>query len=229
MRPTQHGVAMLVVLMLTLGLLILGQSAMLLLDQVALRSGTYRRGEIGAYCAEEGLNLGRAWVLQNMNGSSQLNPKLLDAPDGVTPPSPNPAIGFFADPFNPMSLQIKDLCAFNTTTTTWQGVGSKVTGLNGVCRTDALGNNMYRINILDDMDEATTTQYNPFNDTNNVFIIRSECANSASWNKNGQGLDFQDIAMIEVNQSGANSCYGGGAGPASASNNSAGCGGGYPN
>jgi hypothetical protein len=229
-RTDSRGVALLIVLMMTLGLLILGQSAMLLLDQVAQRSGSYRRGEIGGYCAEEGLNLGRAWVLQNMNGANQLNPAVMDATDGVTPPAPGPpSVGLFADPFDPTSLKVRDLCAFNTTASVWPGVGAKVTGLAGVCRTDALGNNMYRINLIDDMDEPVNTVYNPFNDKNNVFILRAECTNSASWNNNGQGLELQDVAMIEVNQSGATSCPGGGAGPAGGSTNSAGCGGGYPN
>ncbi len=73
----ERGVALLIVLMLILGLLILGQAAMLSLDQIALRSGTYRRQETGSYCAEEGLNLARAWLLKALNGATQINPLVL--------------------------------------------------------------------------------------------------------------------------------------------------------
>jgi hypothetical protein len=207
-----RGVALLIVLMLILGLLILGQAAMLSLDQIALRSGTYRRQETGSYCAEEGLNLGRAWLLRALNGATQISPVLLTE--------------LLADPSDPtndatgMHSPLKDLCQIVAV----PGPPA-VAGLSGLCRPDpnSPGSNMYQINLIDDIDEQPPGT-DPFHDTNNVFFLRAECLAQSSVQRPSNGLQQNDVAMVEVNQSGASNCYG-----MTGSSNMAGCGGGYAN
>jgi len=208
----QRGVALLIVLMLILGLLILGQAAMLSLDNIALRSGTYRRQETGNYCAEEGLNLARAWLLKALNGATQINPVLLGQ--------------LLADPSDPtndatgMQSPTKDLCQINLV----PGPPA-VTGLVNLCRADPTSPTgwMYQINLIDDIDEQPPG-IDPFSDTNNVFFLRAECLAGAAQLRPQSGLQTTDVAMVEVNQSGASNCYG-----MSGSANAAGCGGGYAN
>ncbi len=215
LRPTgrdERGVALLIVLMLILGLLILGQAAMLSLDQIAQRSGTYRRQEQGNYCAEEGLNLARAWLLRALNGATQINP-LLEQELLADPSDPtNDATG--------MQSNTKDLCQIVAV----PGPPA-VAGLFGLCRPDPTSPDgwMYQINLIDDIDE-TPPNIDPFHDTNNVFFLRAECLSGASQVRPSNGLQQSDVAMIEVNQSAASSCYG-----MTGSANPAGCGGGYAN
>src|SRR5579863_2245255 len=107
-----RGVALLVVLMSFEGMLVVGQMAMLLLDSVTQRSGVFRRLEQGQYCTEEGLNLGRAWVMQNASVTGSINSTILTGvPKGK---------GLFVDPSNPVdfstaSAQEKDLCLLPST------------------------------------------------------------------------------------------------------------------
>jgi ribosome-associated protein len=190
-----RGVALLIVLMLILGLLILGQAAMLSLDQIAQRSGTYRRQQQGNYCAEEGLNLARAWLLKALNGATVLNPileqQLLADPSDPT----NDATG--------MHSATKDLCQIVTV----PGPPA-IAGLSGLCRTDpSSGLPMYQINLIDDIDEQPPN-IDPFHDTNNVFFLRAECLANSSVLRPNSGLQQSDVAMVEVNQSAASSCYG---------------------
>jgi hypothetical protein len=208
----ERGVALLIVLMLILGLLILGQATMLSLDQIALRSGTYRRQETGSYCAEEGLNLARAWLLRALNGNTQINPVLLQQ--------------LLADPSDPtndatgMQSNAKDLCQIVNV------LGPPITpGLSGLCRPDPTSPDgwMYQINLIDDIDEQPPN-IDPFRDTNNVFFLRAECLSQNAILRPTNGLQQGDVAMVEVNQSGASSCYG-----MTGSANPAGCGGGYAN
>jgi len=224
--PRNHGVALMVVLMLIAGLLVVGQMAMLLLDSVTQRSGTFRRLEQGEYCAEEGLNLGRAWVMQNAALSGSVNSTILTGPPGAV------GTGLFADPsntadFSRSKVPHKDLCALSSTVATAIGTQS-VFGLAGICRLMSINdpNNawcvagggtapcpMYRINLIDDMDEMPPTQIDPYTDHNQAFFIRSECmaqnVNSTTTNQqavvttivaatdlNRQPLD--DVAFIEV-------------------------------
>ena len=208
----ERGVALLIVLMLILGLLILGQATMLSLDNIALRSGTYRRQETGSYCAEEGLNLARAWLLKALNGATQINPVILQQ--------------LLADPSDPTSDATgmqnvnKDLCQIVSI-----AGPPAVAGLINLCRVDATSPTgfMYQINLIDDIDEQPPN-IDPFHDTNNVFFMRAECLSGTSVLRPSNGLQQADVAMVEVNQSAAASCYGmsGGANPA-------GCGGGYAN
>ncbi len=207
----QRGVALLIVMMVILGLVILGQSAMLWLDRVAQSSGLYRRQEAGGYCAEEGLNLGRAWILQQMGAATQLDPLIL-----------NPLL---ADPANPsdLALATKDLCqivgAPGTITLT---SGRKISGLANLCRIDpTTGNPMYRINLIDDIDEPPPNA-NPFVDQDNVFLIRAECVRPSleyKVQRAGASQQTTDVALVEVNQAGGAGCYSGPGGPG-------GCGGG---
>jgi hypothetical protein len=208
----ERGVALLIVLMLILGLLILGQAAMLSLDQIALRSGTYRRQEAGNYCAEEGLNLARAWLLKALNGATQINPVLLTE--------------LLADPSDPtndatgMQSNTKDLCQIVNVP------GPPIiAGLHDLCRADPSSPTgwMYQINLIDDIDEQPP-KTDPFHDTNNVFFLRAECLSGAAVLRPASGLQQTDVAMVEVNQSGASNCYG-----MTGSANPAGCGGGYAN
>jgi hypothetical protein len=208
----KRGVALLIVLMLILGLLILGQAAMLSLDQIALRSGTYRRQEQGNYCAEEGLNLARAWLLKALNGATQINPLILQQ--------------LLADPSDPtndatgMQSNTKDLCQVVAV-----AGPPAVAGLFGLCRADPTSPDgwMYQINLIDDIDEQPPN-IDPFHDTNNVFFLRAECLSGSALLRPSNGVQQTDVAMIEVNQSAASSCYG-----MTGSANPAGCGGGYAN
>ncbi len=226
-RPAgTRGVALLIVLMLTLILLVLGQTAMLLLDNVAQRSGTYRRTEVGNYCAEEGLNLARAWLLRTMGASTQIPVQVLNATGQTSSVSlPSAQNGFLADPMEYGSLAARDLCVFPG-----GNVGTPPVSVPAVvCRTDpSTGLPLYRLNLIDDIDEPTGSKIDPFTDHNNVFLLRSECLASTSVNKKNN-LTYQNVAMIEVNQAGASSCYGNSAGPSASGSNSAGCGGGYTN
>ena len=205
MERSSRGVAMLIVLMIILGLIVLGQSAMLWMDHVAQSSGLYRRQEGAAYCAEEGVALGRAWVLTQMGTAPQINPLIL-----------NPLL---ADPANPadLSLATKDLCQIGPLALPG---GLNITGLAGLCRLDPqTGAPMYRINLVDDIDEPPPTA-NPFQDQNNVFMIRAECQRPSMEFQiaaNGTSRQTTDVAIVEVNQSGLSGCYGSG--------NPAGCGG----
>ena len=216
LSDNRNGVALLIVMMIILGLLILGQAAMLLLDQVALRSGTYRRQEAGGYCAEEGLNLGRAWLLGAMAGNPQLPPTTLN--------------WLLADPTDPTATGInglananKDLCLIGTGMIPLAS-GTTIPGLSGWCRTDSAGNPLYRINLVDDLDEPPPNA-NPIKDENNVFILRAECLDTNTiLRSQATGQSNQDVAMVEINQAGSSSCYG-----LSSGANAAGCGGGYAN
>jgi hypothetical protein len=196
--PKNRGVALLIVLMIVLGLIILGQSAMLWLDRVAQSSGLYRRQEGGTYCAEEGGALGRAWILAQMGAAPMINPIILNT--------------LLADPANPadLALATKDLCQIGPLVLP---NGQPITGLAGLCRLDPLtGLPMYRINLVDDIDEPPPTP-NPFQDQNNVFMIRSECARPTleyPVRLNGNQQQDTDVALVEVNQSGLAGCYGGG-------------------
>lgn len=184
-----HGVALLVVLMLIAGLLVVGQMAMLLLDSVTQRSGTFRRTEQGQYCAEEGLNLGRAWVMQNAALTGSIDSTILSGPTGAL------GSGLLTDPSYPedftsagskRAVPGKDLCVIGATAIG----GVAVTGLAGLCRLiPATGPNanwcgagagncaMYRLNLIDDMDETptATNPIDPYTDHNSAFFIRSEC------------------------------------------------------
>jgi len=221
-----HGVALLVVLMLIAGLLVVGQMAMLLLDSVTQRSGTFRRQEQGQYCAEEGLNLGRAWVMQNAALTGSIDSTILSGPPASL------GSGLFADPANPADFKAsknKDLCILSSTVATGIG-GLSVFGLGGLCRlipassansnwcgTGAGTCSMYRINLIDDMDESPTlpNKIDPYTDHNAAFFIRSECmaenVNSITANQqavvslilpttdlNRQPLD--EVAFVEVRE-----------------------------
>src|SRR5450432_778422 len=205
MDRRNRGVALLIVLMIILGLIVLGQSAMLWLDHVAQSSGTYRRQEGSAYCAEEGIALGRAWILAQMGTASQINPLIL-----------NPLL---ADPANAadLTLATKDLCQIGGLALP---SGLIITGLAAICRIDPqTGGPMYHINLVDDMDEPPPNA-NPFQDQNNVFMIRAECARPSmdvQVTVNGTARQDTDVAVVEVNQSGSTPCYGPGT--------AAGCGG----
>jgi hypothetical protein len=230
--------ALLIVLMIIVGLLLVGQMAMLVLDNVTARSGTFRRTEEGQYCAEEGLNLGRAWVAQQAAASGSVNPTILTGvPSGT---------GLFADPGLPTDFKStanKDLCTISSTA----GIlinGNLVKGLGGICRTipasspnanwclaGAPNCAMYRINLVDDIDEPPPT-INPYVDENQAFFIRSECM-AYNTNSNPQGLSgalgvvtaatnldaipIDQVAFVEVNEAGNSKGYG-------TSNNSAGAG-----
>jgi hypothetical protein len=210
-NDNRRGVAMLIVLMIILGLIMLGQSAMLWLDRVAQSSGLYRRQEGSSYCAEEGLNLGRAWILQQMGTAPQIDPLIL-----------NPLL---ADPADPASLSLpsKDLCQIGPNVLL--SSGKKITGLLALCRIDPVtGTSMYRINLIDDIDENPPTP-NPFQDKNNVFLVRSECKRPSMEHTaahNGVPTQITQVAIVEVNQAGLAGCYGNNINPA-------GCGGGYAN
>jgi hypothetical protein len=219
-----------VVLMLIAGLLVVGQMAMLLLDSVTQRSGTFRRLEQGEYCAEEGLNLGRAWVMQNAALSGSVNSMILTGPPAGV------GTGLFADPSNPndftrlsskRAVPGKDLCALSSTVATAIGTQS-VFGLAGICRLMSINdpNNawcvagggtapcpMYRINLIDDMDEMPPTQIDPYTDHNQAFFVRSECmaqnVNSITTGQkavvtpiavttNLETQPWDDVAFIEV-------------------------------
>jgi hypothetical protein len=199
-----RGVALLVVLMIVLGLIILGQSAMLWLDRVAQSSGLYRRQEGGGYCADEGVALGRAWVLSEMGTGAALPPGIL-----------NPLL---ADPANPadLTLATKDLCQIGPMVLP---SGFAIVGLAGLCRVDPqTGLPMYSINLIDDIDEPPPNM-NPYLDTNSVFMIRSECRRPTLTYpvmNAGKPRQTTNVALVEVNQAGATSCYGPG--------NAAGCG-----
>jgi hypothetical protein len=192
---------MLIVLMIVLGLIILGQSSMLWLDRVAQQSGLYRRQEGSAYCADEGVALGRAWVLSEMGAASQLNPLIL-----------NPLL---ADPANPQDLTLptKDLCQIGANFALSTGI--VINGLANMCRIDPqTGLPIYSITLVDDIDEPPPNA-NPFVDKNNVFMIRSECRRANleyQVSKNGQPQQDTDVAIVEVNQSGSTPCYGPGSG-----------------
>jgi hypothetical protein len=228
-RSRERGVALLTVLLLIGGLLVLGQSAMLVMDQVAKKSGGYRRGTRALYCAEEGLNLGRAWVLQQLAGFSALPDGLLSGvPAGV---GVGPGAGLLADPVdvNDLSSPNKDLCQIPSGgPIVIGGVTVKTGGLAGICRTDAAGRPLYRINLVDDLDEPPATGINPFQDLDEVFLIRAECLATDSvlaWDPNNPATGpktLVDVATLEVNMAGATQCYG----PAGSG---AGCGGGYAN
>jgi hypothetical protein len=98
--------------------------------------------------------------------------------------------------------------------------GVSIVGLAGLCRLDPqTGLPMYQINLIDDIDEPPPNM-NPFVDTNNVFMIRSENRRPALEYPvmyNGKQQQETDVVLVEVNQSGSTPCYGGG--------NAAGCGG----
>jgi hypothetical protein len=186
--------------MVIVGLVILGQSAMLWLDNVAQRSGLYRRQEGGSYCAEEGLNLGRAWILAQMGTATQMDPLIL-----------NPLL---ADPANPADLASanKDLCQITGPPGTFLlPTGRAISGLSTLCRVDPqTGAPMYRINLIDDIDEAPPVP-NPFQDKNNVFILRAECIRpSLEYSKQlaGTPTEMTNVALIEINQAGGTGCYG---------------------
>ncbi len=227
-----RGVAILVVLMLIAGLLIVGQMAMLVLDQVTQRSGTFRRLEQGQYCVEEGLNLGRAWVTQNASLSGSINPIILTG-------APLKGTGLFADPANPNDFKWalnKDLCELSSTAATTYVGGPPFFGLQGICRTipasDPNANwcgaaplcPMYRINLVDDIDEPPPA-VDPYTDENQAFFIRAECMakDVGTTAVTGANPALDQVAFVEVNEAGGGNCYGpGGA-------NHAGCGGGPAN
>ena len=125
----------------------------------------------------------------------------------------------YPDPTNlaDLALPTKDLCQIGPL-----GLpsGLAITGLAGVCRPDPqTGTPMYRINLVDDMDEPPPNA-NPFQDQNNVFMIRAECVRPSmevQVTANGTRRQDTDVVLVEVNQSGLASCYGPG--------NPAGCGG----
>jgi hypothetical protein len=204
-RRDNRGVALLVVLMIVLGLIILGQSAMLWLDRVAQTSGLYRRQEGGGYVAAEGQALGRAWVLSAMGPATVLDPQILNH--------------FLADPADPADLAspAKDLCQVGPIILP---SGLPVVGLAGLCRLDPqTGQPMYSINLIDDIDEAPPNM-NPFVDTNSVFMIRAESRRPGmnfSVSAGGTKQVTTEVSAVEVNQAGSTPCYGGG--------NPAGCGG----
>ena len=229
-KPAEvRGVALLIVMLILAGLLVLGQMAMLLMDRVTQRSGAFHRYLSGVPCAEEGLNLGRAWILQAMAGGSSLNPMILQGPNpggGTTP-----GTGLLADPSDPLDLVNKDLCRMPYPGPVMIG-SQKVVGLSGLCRTDPGGSctsppcPAYRLDLIDDPDEITG-QLNPWVDQNQVFILRAECLESGATSKGpldskGNPTTVVDVAYVEVNQAGGSNCgvYGPGVNPA-------GCGGGY--
>jgi len=235
-RTDERGIALLMVLMLVAGLLVLGESAMLVMGNVAKKSGEFRRAHRGQYCADEGLNLGRAWVLQQLKGFAAL-------PDGVLSGSPPgtgvggpPNAGLLADPLdvNDMNSVNKDLCRIPAgAPTTFGGVVIPTGGLGGICRLDSAGNPMYRINLIDDVDDPISGPVNPFLDRDEVFLIRSECLVPEAtvvldpkptfpFTAENSPRARVDVALVEVNQAGATYCYG----PVGSG---AGCGGGYAN
>ncbi len=242
-----HGVALLVVLMLLAGLLIVGQMAMLLMDNVTQRSGAFRRSEQSSYCAEEGLNLGRAWAMQNAAKSGSINSLLLSGAPGHL------GQGLLTDPANPTdfsaaNVTVKDLClipALPAAATTYGGVAFY--GLGGICRLIPAGSpnanwcglgagkcSMYRVNLVDDMDEIPPNLIDPYTDENQAFFIRSECMSEnvnpqmgsfggTSYESNSAAQTLDQVAFVMVNEAGGSACPGGNRG------NNAGCGGGPPN
>ncbi len=222
--------AMLLVLFVILGLLVVGQMVMLLMDHVTRRSGQYRRGERGQYCAEEGLNLGRAWVLSEiaLNNGGIPAALLSGMPKGM---------GLLADPANPDDFRAKDLCSFPSMSETTLG-GVSFYGLGGglgqsVCRLDSsltyCGSPpcpIYRINLVDDIDELPSGTLDPYTDENMSFFIRAECMlpddSDVSGFDGGVPEVVDAVATMEIMEAGGGNCYGpGGSG--------AGCGGGYAN
>ncbi len=160
-RAKRRGMAMLMVLMVVAALLVLGQLVMLLMDNVAQRSGSFRRQQRGDYCAEEGISLARAWVAQNQ-AAGVLSPAILSgpvpAPDGTTsaPGTAFPNAGLLADPTNPVDLAARDLCNIATVGT------PAVPGLLGLCRYQpGTTANLYRINLVDDIDEPPGRSASP--------------------------------------------------------------------
>jgi hypothetical protein len=223
------------VLMLIAGLLILAQSAMLVMGNVAKKSGEFRRLHRGGYCADEGLNLGRAWVLEQLRGFAALPDGLLSGNGTGT----GALAGILSDPMDvvDMSSPAKDLCQIPAGVPKLiGGVNVPTGGLGGICRTDAAGNPLYRINIIDDIDEPNTGPVNPFQDRDEVFLIRSEClspeatvrvdpkppAHVPPYTPENSPNARVDVALVEVNQAGATYCYG-------PIGSGAGCGGGYAN
>ena len=168
--------------MLLFGLLVVGQMAMLLLDNVTQRSGVFHRLEQGQYCAEEGLNLGRAWVMQQAAQTGSVNTLVLS---GGPPPG---GTGLFVDPANPVDFQAaskKDLCLLSSTTSTPIG-GVATFGLGGICRLMPAGDPnekwcgagpcaLYRMDLATTLDEAPPGPIYPYVDENQAFFIRSEC------------------------------------------------------
>ena len=178
-RRPAHGVAMLVALMVILALMLLGQMVMLLMNNVTKASGNYRRGQRGDYCAEEGLSLGRAWVAQNAPSGS-LSATILSGTTPATAGSTTPGQGLLADPTDPTDLTNKDLCQIGVGATL-PGVPTPVTGLQGLCRVDSTGHSLYRVNLVDDIDESTGGKTNPWVDSNGTIIVRAECLSADSW------------------------------------------------
>ncbi len=168
----ERGVALLVALMVIFGLVLVGQMAMLVMDNVTQRGGTFRRVERSQYCAEEALNLGRAWV-QEYTGMKGSLPTALLSGTGT-------GNGLLTDPTNPNDFGMsangiqKDLCLLPSTSPTSIG-GLNVYGLQGICRTDSAGKPLYRINLVDDIDEPPSRPVDPFTDVNQTFLIRAEC------------------------------------------------------
>ncbi len=228
-RMDRSGMAMLVVLMIIAGLLVVGQMTMLLIDNVAQRSGSFRRTERSQYCAEEGLNLGRAWVLAESSKHGGAIPAALLTGNP-------PGTGLLTDPALPTEFKTKDLCSFPSQVPTTLG-GQTFYGLGGtagqsVCRLDSsltyCGSPpcpLYRINLVDDMDEPPNGTLDPYTDHNQTIFIRSECMSNDTQTGvalNGTSQIQDTVASMEVNEAGAGNCYGpGGSG--------AGCGGGYAN
>ncbi|MHB1845266.1 MAG: hypothetical protein ACYCWW_10580 [Deltaproteobacteria bacterium] len=170
---------MLMVLMIILALMILGQMVMLLMNNVAKASGSFRRAQRGDYCAEEGLALGRAWVAQNAPSGS-LSASMLSGTVPVAAGSTVPGQGLLADPTDPTDLANKDLCSIGVAVTI-AGIPSPVTGLGGLCRVDANNKPLYRVNLVDDIDESTGGKTNPWVDANGTILIRSECLSTDAW------------------------------------------------
>ncbi|MHB8417123.1 MAG: pilus assembly PilX family protein [Myxococcales bacterium] len=172
---TERGMAMLIVMMIILGLMVVGALTMVVMDNVTRRSGSFRRTERSQYCAEEGLNLGRAWVAQYAASGSLPTAILSGTGKGD---------GLLTDPTNPLDFGQKangiqkDLCEFAQANIG----GTTVYGLQGICRTDpaltycgAPPCSLYRINLIDDIDEPPSQPIDPFTDENQTFLIRAEC------------------------------------------------------
>jgi len=227
---TRRGAAMIIALMVVLGLVLLGSMIILTIDNVVHRAGTFRRLQSGHPCAEEGLNLGRAWLLQTIQSSPNIDPRILVG----TAPGHNatPGNGLLADPTDQIDLSnpAKDLCQIAGPVTI--GGVANVPGLKGLCRIDPNATcaappcAAYRINLVDDVDEILPTPLNPWVDTNHTFLIRSECLDTNSMQATTGVPEPQvEVASVEVNQSGGG-CPGGNSLQAQ---NAAGCGGGTPN
>ena len=96
----------------------------------------------------------------------------------------------------PTELQNKDLCVAAPA-----AIGGTAT-LQGLCRTDSAGVPLYRINIIDDIDENPNPGggpiiIDPYTDADSTIIIRAECRASDA-NQNDATGNYNWVATVEV-------------------------------